>query len=408
MRFRTLLAASLLACLPALASAQPAVTDADRAAARDLYNGGTSLQQQSRYTEALDAFQRSFQVYPAPTTALHVAQCQASLNHLVEAEEDYRALSNARVPDGSPDAFYQAQEQARRELAEVEPRMPKVRVLVTPNAPGLMVTVDGVAINLALVGVLRAVNPGTHRVVASAPNFATAEDSVTVQERDMRDVKLVLQASTAPPPDGPPIAGPPPPYLPPKKEGPSTSLMLGLTVGAGVVAGSQEGGTQLTDRIASTGFTLGGDVGLRWARKGFIGLQVQGGFYGGAPASGNSATTLYFGAVLGLITNPEGVGFYGDVGAGYRWLDEKIASGGPTAPSALSYGGPEFELGLGIHIKAGPVRIIPKATIGMGGFTTKSAKLGGIDTPDSNFSNSAFHAFFLFGVNGFFDIPLGS
>jgi hypothetical protein len=114
----------------------------------------------------------------------------------VEAEEDYRALANARVPDGSPQAFYQAQDQAKAEVAQISPRVPTIRILTTPaQIPNVTITVDGQAMNSALVGAARPVNPGTHKIVGSAPGYATAETSVTVQEKDSKDVPLTLRST---------------------------------------------------------------------------------------------------------------------------------------------------------------------------------------------------------------------
>lgn len=188
----------LVTSLSGLAHAQN-VSDADRKAARDLYEKGASLQVQGKPAEALDSFMRSYTVFPAPTTALHVAQCHAALGHLVEAEESYRSLANAKIPEGSPQAFYSAQEQAKQELAQVSPRLPTIRVTTTPDKiAGLQVKVDDQAMNPALVGVARAVNPGTHKVVATAPGYAMAEQTVTLQEKDTRDVPLVMQRGSGP------------------------------------------------------------------------------------------------------------------------------------------------------------------------------------------------------------------
>jgi PEGA domain len=183
----------LATSLSGLAHAQN-VSDADRKAARDLYEKGASLQVQGKPAEALDSFMRSYTVFPAPTTALHVAQCHAALGHLVEAEESYRSLANAKIPDGSPQAFYAAQDQAKSELAAVSPRLPTIRVTTTPDKiQGLVVKVDDQAMNPALVGVARAVNPGTHKVTATAPGYVNAEQNVTVQEKETRDVPLAMQ-----------------------------------------------------------------------------------------------------------------------------------------------------------------------------------------------------------------------
>src|SRR5579871_5474368 len=74
------------------------VSDADRNAARDLYNEGEALRQQGKYPDAIDRFTRSFAVFPAPTTAFRLAQCKAAVVQLVEAEEEFRALANGTLP----------------------------------------------------------------------------------------------------------------------------------------------------------------------------------------------------------------------------------------------------------------------------------------------------------------------
>ena len=68
----SVLALLLVTSLSSLAAAQN-VSDGDRKAARDLYEKGASLQVQGKPADALDSFMRSYTVFPAPTTALHVA-----------------------------------------------------------------------------------------------------------------------------------------------------------------------------------------------------------------------------------------------------------------------------------------------------------------------------------------------
>lgn len=188
---------SATATATALATATPPpgeVTDADRTAARDLYNAGAALQQQGKHAAALDKFERSVAVFPAPTTLLHVAQCKIALGRLVEAAEDYRAIINVTMPKGSPAAFYDAQKGAGQELKDLEPRVPHTKVVVTPDkVPGLQVTIDGQPLNPALIGVTRPIDPGAHKVVATAPGYATAEQAFDVKERESKDVPLVLK-----------------------------------------------------------------------------------------------------------------------------------------------------------------------------------------------------------------------
>src|SRR5580658_6077538 len=133
---RTLRLLSLLAvpCVAgALSWSAPAraqVTEAERAAARQLFKEGDELQRAGKLAEALDKFQRAQQVFSAPTNMLRIAECDAGLGRLVEAAEAYRALVRTPLPAGSPPAFQAAVDQAQGELAQIEPRIPKVLIKV--------------------------------------------------------------------------------------------------------------------------------------------------------------------------------------------------------------------------------------------------------------------------------------
>src|SRR6516165_4974217 len=98
----------LLTLCAATAAAAPAfaqVTDAERAAARQLFKEGDDLQRDGKFPEALDKFQRAQQVFAAPTNLLRIAECQAALGRLVESAESYRAVVRSPLPAGSPPAF---------------------------------------------------------------------------------------------------------------------------------------------------------------------------------------------------------------------------------------------------------------------------------------------------------------
>lgn len=169
------------------------VSDADRHAARDLYREGFSLQQAGKHAEALEKFTRSFRVYGAPTTGLRIAECQAMLGKLVEAAEIFRAVQAIAVPPGNA-AFDQAKQQAAAELQQVEARMPRLTIEVTPaSVRNLTVTIDGQPMSAALVGVPRPINPGPHTIVATAPNYKIAEAQVDIKEKERSTVTLALK-----------------------------------------------------------------------------------------------------------------------------------------------------------------------------------------------------------------------
>lgn len=169
-------------------------SDADRAAARDLFNQGAAFQQQNKPGEALDSFARSMSVYPAPTTAFRIAQCKAMLGRLIEASEGFRAIVNAQLPAGSPPAYFDSQKASADELAKLEPRIPKARIIIMPQGvQGVAVAVDGRPLNAALIGVPKPVDPGQHRISAVAQGFAATELSFDIRESEQKDVQVVLR-----------------------------------------------------------------------------------------------------------------------------------------------------------------------------------------------------------------------
>jgi hypothetical protein len=409
---------------PKTAHAQQQVSDADRNAARDLYVEAETLRQQGRYADALDRYQRSLAVFPAPTTAFRVAQCKAALGQLVEAAEELRAVANAALPPNASEAYIKAKQEAATELQSVEPRIPKLKINVQPSPlAGLSVTIDGAQMPVALIGVARPVNPGSHRIVAVAPGYAQAQAQVDVREKQqpIPEITLTLQQgggvsyTTAPPntntggTTGTTYQGQPPqgggyqgnagyggsysPYgvwIPPRRRplGPSTAFMIGVDVDAVVPVGTWGAGD--INNGFGVGFGFGVDIGFRLARFLYLGAILQPSFYGGNESVGTSnGFSLAVSGILGFLTNPEGVGFYLELGGGYRMFSLNLNSGGNGSAS-----GYDVILGLGVQIKAGWFRFIPKVEMFAGGQS------------DNQNGQSDGHAFFNFALAGFWEKPL--
>ena len=166
---------SLLALGVTLAWSAPAfaqVSDAERAAARQLFRAGDELQRAGHFAEALDKFQRAQQVFRAPTNLLRIAECDAALGRLVESAEAYREVARTSLAPDAPPAFQAAVEQARAELAQVEPRVPRVVVQVQPaNVPNAQLQVDGQPVPMALLGEPLSLDPGPHKIAVRAPGY---------------------------------------------------------------------------------------------------------------------------------------------------------------------------------------------------------------------------------------------
>lgn len=445
MRLRSLFPLSLGLLLHA-APLQAQVTDSQRAAARDLFKEGDALQRSGKLAEALDKFQRAQAVFDAPTNLLRIAECEAALGRLVESAEAFRAVLRAQLPPGSPPAFQAAVDQARAELAQVEPRVPKLVVEVQVQAgkvEKLQLQIDGQNVAAALVGASLPLDPGTHKVSVGAPGYATVEQQVTLKEQESKTASLTLRpapasasgaggagatgapATSSPPgavPEAPGNPPPPPPVVDamaaplPK---PRPSLLLGAHLGWSFPNGQVPlGGTSAADArvISGTGPAFGVEGGIRFARQWYAGLMLEHAELGAGSASGldnvngvptgvtgSKASTTEVGAVIGVITNPDRPGFYGEIGLAARWLNVSFTGGGN--PSA-TYSSPEAILAAGVWLPAGRhLRLVPEATLNLGTYNAPTGA-SALDPSGSTSSSPPGHFYLMVGVVGFYSVDL--
>jgi len=440
MRRFCLALALTLSTLP-LAWSPPAraqVSDAERAAARDLFKQGDELQRAGKFPEALDKFQRAEQVIHAPTNVLRIAECQAAMGRLVEAAESYRQVTRWQLAAGSPPAFQSAIDQAKGELAQVEPRVPKVLVQVTPPPPQgsqPQLVIDGATVPFALVGEQIPLDPGEHKLQATAAGQASQEVSVNLKERETKNVALQLQpvpgggAVVAPPPAGggaPPP--PPPPYgsnaVPPGTPPPpppvvmegapeavrprsNVGILIGAHLGAvapsGRIAGA-DGNMHDLNNVSAGGIGVGIDGGLRFARHWYVGVSYDHDAF--SPTTTNPQLTSAqshsdtFGLDFAFIVNPDRVSFYGTLGLQTRFYTLSATN----LPQSETYTSGELLAGVGIWIPIGHwFRLLPELTGGFGSFGVPN-DLGGSSTTSG--LGEAGHAFFTLGLVGYYNIDL--
>lgn len=187
MHTKYLVALAVSTILPISASAF-----AQGALAGDAFEQGLELQKQGKFADALAAFQRARANDPTPMAALHVAECEAATGRLVRAEEHLQALVATPIREGSPAAAYAAQAQARIELTELSPRMPHVRIRVSPPVDeAVSLTIDGIAVDPRRATAPQAVDPGVHDIVATASGDRRASSTIRVREGQTAEALLV-------------------------------------------------------------------------------------------------------------------------------------------------------------------------------------------------------------------------
>jgi hypothetical protein len=200
------------------ASAQ---TDDERAGARAAAQEGATAFREKRWADAIDLFTRAESLVHSPMHVIFMARAHANLNKLVKARELYNKVIREPLGSNAPKAFQNAQEEAQKELNELEPRLPYVTVQVDgAGAQAVSVTQDGVAIPPALIGVPRPVDPGEHEFQALTETLASRPQKITVAEKGRQTITLKLEPRSAV--AAPPVTGPPPTATP-EATGPATA-----------------------------------------------------------------------------------------------------------------------------------------------------------------------------------------
>jgi hypothetical protein len=216
MRVRRSLAILLFATAVAPSVARADVSDGDKATARQLTIDGYEALKKNDYAGAADRFKRADSLYHAPTITLGLARAQAGLGKLVSAQELYSRVVHEPLPSNASTAVTKAVEDARHELEALSPRVPSVIINVKgTDAP--KVTLDGIDVPSAALGVKRPVDPGKHVIKATAAGFAPGEATVSLLEGKTESITIELkpgQGTSAPPVVVALPVGTPPPAKP--------------------------------------------------------------------------------------------------------------------------------------------------------------------------------------------------
>lgn len=167
--------------------------DERRNAARDLGQKGNDAFDRGDYPAAADLYRRAVALYPVPTLSVRLGRSLVKLGRLVEAEEAYIKTLRYQLPADAPEPFKEAIAVAKSDLAELTPRVPRLRIDVADGRQAA-VLVDGKLLEPALVGVSRKVDPGVYVIRAEADGSIPAEIKVEVRERSREAVRLELKA----------------------------------------------------------------------------------------------------------------------------------------------------------------------------------------------------------------------
>jgi hypothetical protein len=198
----TLLALSL--ALPRVASAQVSEQPAaaapsphQRETARAWVLEGRELFAQKEYAKALERFRGAYQLVRVPTTGIEVARAQAALGQWVEANASAVEVFNLPRAANEPEVYDVAREQARELRRGLAPRIPALRLDVTPQTADLQIQIDGSDMPRGSSGMSFKLNPGQHTIRVRAPGYREELRAFELAEKENRVLLIVLRSEPA-------------------------------------------------------------------------------------------------------------------------------------------------------------------------------------------------------------------
>jgi hypothetical protein len=160
-----------------LGTAMEARAAGDKAAAEALFDQGKKLMSAGNASAACPKFEESFRSAPGLGTMLWLADCYEVTGRTASAWGEFREAAAFAAERGDP-----REKIARKRAAALEPKLSKLVIVVPKDraVSGLEVRRDGVVVKDAAWGTEVPVDPGTHTIVAAAPNKKPWENTVRV------------------------------------------------------------------------------------------------------------------------------------------------------------------------------------------------------------------------------------
>jgi hypothetical protein len=178
---------------PATAHAEP--TAAEIAVARRLFNDATALEESGDHAGAASKLREALAIKETPGLRFHLAHAEQGQGHLVEAMVEYdRAEELVRLGAKAPDVA-ELLSPAKGSLRE---RIPTLMIRPPGDTPDVRLAIDDTAVATTLVGKPVPLNPGSHRVVVSAPGRKDFRIEVLLVEGEDRVVEAELVQASEP------------------------------------------------------------------------------------------------------------------------------------------------------------------------------------------------------------------
>ncbi|MEO7332129.1 MAG: hypothetical protein ABI193_26370 [Minicystis sp.] len=195
-----------------LSWAAPALADVsaeNRAAAQVLFDQGKEFAKNNKFNEACPKFEESQRLDPRISTQFKLADCFEHIGKTASAWANFLDVAGATKAAGQADR----EQVARDRAATIEKKLSRLSIHVdAATTAGLKVLRDGSEVGHALWDTAVPIDPGQHRLVASAPgklswegtfNVGAPSANVTMTIPPLNDAPVVLTPPPVASPGGP-------------------------------------------------------------------------------------------------------------------------------------------------------------------------------------------------------------
>jgi hypothetical protein len=182
------LAAALLAPRPAIAQ-----TERDLTRARQLFKEGEIAEKASDCQGAIGKYEQALAIKETPQIHLRIGRCQEMLGRLSDGLASYeRALAKATGA-----SLVDVASVAREQIGRLAARVPTLAIIPAEPYEAFAATLDGEPVSPTSFDKKQRLNPGTHKITASARDHRAFEQTVSLTEGEGQ--RLVIRLVPADP-----------------------------------------------------------------------------------------------------------------------------------------------------------------------------------------------------------------
>jgi len=151
-----------------------------------LLKEGKKLVAEKKYDEACPKLADSYKASSAPGTLIELAICHEKQGKLATAWGEFLDAETDARKAGRADL----EARARANSKALEGKLPRLTVGIAQNTQGIEIAVDGQKIDLGSLGKGRPVDPGDHKVIATAPGKKPWETTVTLKQAERKTIAI--------------------------------------------------------------------------------------------------------------------------------------------------------------------------------------------------------------------------